>query len=307
MRTRFLCYTPFTGLGLYGGFRGNRWLRNRIKIFKQFVIPSLQNQTDRDFIHWISWRKEEKNNPYVMELYQYMKQIPNYNVVFTYGGVCFWDDKFPDDEAHDRLYQSLKSNLVGLMDVVGDVENVMMLLVPSDDLYEGHVVQGIKTFFDRFPDYQAVTFDKGYICNYNTKRVLEYNPNTNPPFFCIRFPKNVFFDPMKHINYTGPYKSHEYVGDKLKLGHFKERGFMVGTHGENISTHFNHPFGGSEIQDTELEILYNDFGIQNSGKLELPKSFRKWIIRKLPYKWQKKFRYWWGEKMFNWFYNFIRN
>ena len=299
---KFICYTPFTGLGLYNGARGNRWLRNRIKIFKQFVIPSLLNQSDREFIHWISWRPEERNNKYVRELGGYLSSIPNYKFVFTFHGIAFWDDKYKDDEAHERLFNSLFKSLPQLMDIIGECSDVRMLLVPSDDLYSKHTISDINMLFEGSKDIQVVTYTKGYICNYNTLEVHDYNPTTNPPFFCIRFPRATFFDPGKHMVYTGPYKSHEYVGDKLKPAYLINRGFLVGTHGENISTHFNHPFRG-DVAGGVLET----FGIGEVEPLELPKSFRKWLIRRLPYKWQKKFRYWWGERLYKWFYEWIRN
>ncbi len=302
----FLCYTPFTGLGLYGGFRGNRWLRNRIKIFRQFVIPSLLNQSNRDFIHWISWRTEERNNPYVKELENMLYQIPNYKFVFTYGGLCFWDDKYPDEEAYNRLYRSLQLSLPVLMEKIGPCDNVQMLLVPSDDCYEHETVANIKAVFSVQPDTQAVTYTKGYICNYYTKEIRQYDPKTNPPFFCIQFPRNIFFDPGKHIAYTGPYKSHEYIGEKLKMMYLAGRGFLVGTHGENVSTHFNHPYGSPITADSHVSPLHA-FGIAAADPLKLPHSLRKWIIRRLPHKWQKRFRYLLGEKLFGRFYSFIRN
>ena len=36
---KHLMYMPFSGLGLYNGFRGNRWLKNRIKICKLRIRP----------------------------------------------------------------------------------------------------------------------------------------------------------------------------------------------------------------------------------------------------------------------------
>lgn len=307
MRSKFVVYTPFTGLGLYGGFRGNRWLRNRIKIFKQFVVPSLINQSDKEFVHWISWRPEERNNPHVKELYSWLSLNVNYPFVFTYEGIAFWDDKYPDEIARERLFESLRNSLPALLEPLSDCEEVIMLLQPSDDLYAYNTIHEMKNTFNVYPSIQAVSYQCGYICNYNTKEVLYYNPNTNPPFFAIKFPRNTFFDPGKHINYTGPYKSHEYVGDVLSLLTLPSRGFMVGTHGENISTHFNHPFGSPLPSTLDKDRILFHFGVLAVPKLELPKSFRKWIIRHLPYKWQKKFRYWWGERLFNWFYNFIRN
>src|SRR3990167_5177322 len=72
---KHLLYVPFVGLGLYGGYRGARWLRSRIQIFKQFVIPSLQAQTCKDFTLWISWRPEERHNYIVKDFQRYLKTV----------------------------------------------------------------------------------------------------------------------------------------------------------------------------------------------------------------------------------------
>lgn len=318
MKTTTLAWTPFTGLGLYGGFRGNRWLRNRIKIFEQFVIPSLLNQTDQDFIHWVAWRPEERDNPHVINLLSRMKRIPGYRVIFTFGGLCMWDDKFSDDEASNKLVKALYATLPELEPVVTeDIVNV--LLVPSDDLYCESAIEWGKRMIDENPGVQAVGYKKGYICNYHTKEVLEYNPNTNPPFFMARFPRAVFLDPQKHYNYIStktdegkykagtPYPSHEWIPNAFEMASFDHRGFMVGTHGENISTHFNHPFGGRRIVGLERNIVLDYFGILDADKLKLPLSIRKKIMRRLPYRWQRKLRYWLGERLYNRFYNIIRN
>lgn len=295
---------PFTGLGLYGGFRGNRWLRNRIKVFEQFVIPSLQAQTDQEFVLWVCWRREERTNPQVIQLYQRLFNMPrSFGVVFTYAGVPFWDDKYPDEVARERLLTTLRGSLREIIDLVTDCEEVYWLLQPSDDLYERHTIELVKKSFAKNPEIQAATYARGYLCNYATKQVLEYNPQTNPPFFAIRFPREVFFDPGRHATYTGPYKSHEYVGEKLRLGVFEDRGFLVGTHGENISTHFNHPYGGKEVHPEVLDL----FGIRNVPMLTLPISYRKMLMRRLPYRVQRKLRYWFGEKLYARFYNWIRS
>lgn len=318
MKTTFLAWTPFTGLGAYGGFRGNRWLRNRIKIFKQFVIPSLQGQTDQDFIHWVAWRPEERNNPHVKALEAYMKGLSGYRFIFTYGGLCMWDDKYPDDVARLKLTHALHRTIPDLMDVI-DGNEVQVLLVPSDDMYDRLTVQDVKKSFADHEELQAIGFKKGYICNYHTKEILEYNPNTNPPFFAARFPRDTFLDTQKHLNYIStktdegkykagtPYPSHEWIPNAFRMAFLDRRGFMVGTHGENISTHFNHPFGGRKIEGIERTMLLDQFGILDVDKLDLPLSVRKAVIRRLPYRWQRKFRYWLGERLFQRFYHFIRN
>lgn len=312
MNARLLVMVPFTGLGMYGGFRGNRWLRNRIKIFEHFVIPSLLNQTDRDFTLWVAWRPEERSNQYVRALLTRLQSIPNFKVVFTYSGVPLFDDKYPDEEARDRLFFTIKG-FPELMDAVPDCEEIYMLIQPSDDVYHKDTIHSVKQTFER-TDAQATVFTSGYICNYQTLEVAEYNPTTLPPFAAIRFKRETFFDPGKHINYLAlkkdsgkykkgiPYPSHEYLADCLRVGLFPVRGFLVGTHGENISTYFNHPFKGAKV-----EHVLDDFGIADVKPLVLPMSYRKWVLRQLPHQWQRKLRYWVGELVFNRFYNFLRN
>ena len=307
MKYKHLLYCPWTGLGLYNGFRGNGWLKNRIKIFKQFVIPSIQNQTAKSLTLWCSWRPEEKNNPLVEELIEYLKGIKEFDTVHTFHGVVFWDDKYPDEVARDRLLTSLHGSLAELTDVVGDVENVYMTLQPSDDMYSGSAMQEIRDVLEKKAN-QAAGFKRGYVMNLQTKDICEWNPKTNPPFFTIKFPRNIFLDPLKHFDYSGPYKSHEYVGDKLNYTQLDNRGFMVGTHGENISTVFDHPFRGEKVSS----IVQMDFGIHGTPPLELEMTRRRVLFNKLPYKAKRKLRFLAGEKkwllrpLFSLVYNWFR-
>lgn len=313
MKNTFVVSVPFTGLGLYGGFRGNRWLRNRIKIFKQFVIPSLENQTDKDFVLWVAWREEERTNKYVLGLESWLSHFTDLKFKFTYHGIPIYDDKYNDKEAQERLFSAIQYSAPELLDLIGECDEVYWLLQPSDDLYHKDTIKNIKESF-KDKEIQAVSYIAGYLCNYHTKQVLEYDPNTNPPFCAMKFTREQFIDPKKFIEHIGlkedtplykkgtPYPSHEYLPMCLNTKYLNYRGFLVGTHGENISTHFNHPFGGKEVYN-----VLSNFGIENVEPIHLPKSLRKWIIRRLPYKWQKKFRYLFGEKLFNRFYNFIRS
>ena len=323
-RYKHFMYCPFTGLGLYQGFRGNRWLKNRIKIFKQFVIPSLQAQTSQEFTLWISWRHEERFNSIVKEFQEYLKTI-NLDVVHTFSGVCFYDDKYPPEEARNRLLDAIHGAMMDLVNTTeGEVgyEWVLMTIQPSDDCYHKNFVQGIQTMFknsDLYP-LQAIGFTKGYLMNYQTKEIAEWNPKTNPPFYTIKMPRPIFINPTEHVKYTalkhevGQYKagtplpSHEYVADCMRYGKIDERGFLVGTHGENISTIWKHPYRGQIIDPKVLE----DFGLHNVEVLKLPFSLRRKIFSNLPHKIQRKLRYLAGEKkwilrpIFSWIYNGLR-
>lgn len=282
-------YTPFTGLGHYSGHRGSRWLKNRIKIFKQFVVPSLQAQTSQEFMLWVSWRRADKGDKQITDLYNYLVDIfGERRVVFTYDGVCFWDDKYPDDEAYERLIKALHESLKHVTNFI-DEDTVVMTIQPSDDCYHKGMVEEIRR---EIADTDAVGYTRGYIANYQTGEVREYNPQTNPPFFSIKFTKEDFIDPFLHLKRTGPYKSHEYVPDFLKYKKLNKRGFLVGTHSDNISTVFDHPYSGEGASHDTLE----KFGIGSAGVLSVPFSFGRVILRKLPYQVRRKLRYWASEK-----------
>lgn len=297
MKFNHFLYVPFTGLGLYNGFRGNHWLRNRIKVFKHFVIPSLLAQTDKDFTLWVSWRPQERMNNQVAELQDYLNEL-GINNIFTYNGLCFWDDKYPDKEAWDRLVNSLHGSLNVLFSHL-DGNDILMTIQPSDDCYNKDMVREIKSEFSHSPLLQAVGYKHGYMANYNTKEIAEYNPKTNPPFFTIRFKHEDFIHPLEHMKYTGPYKSHEYIGDFLRYKVLDKRGFIVGTHGENISTNYKHPYMGKIVSGRN----FADFGLENVLPLHIKLHFGKKMFRKLPHYWQRKLRYYLGEKLLNKLYN----
>lgn len=317
---KHLLYVPFTGLGLYSGFRGNLWFRNRIDIFKQFVIASLKSQTSQNFVVWISFTPELRGNNDISKLSNYLTEN-NIKHVFTYSGICFYDDKYEDSKAKERLIVALHGAIGDLNDIVGEEEEVIMTIQPSDDCYINYFVEGMQKLFKENPEINGAGFQSGYICNYQTKELAEYNPNTNPPFYTIRFKRNVFLNPLAHFQYTalkkdvGKYKvgtpipSHEYVEYAVKYMKIMERGFLVGTHGENISTHFNHPFKGAVVDQSILK----KFGLDNVSVLKIKFTWRRKFFTKLPYKVQRKLRYLAGEKkwilkpLFNILYDFIRS
>jgi hypothetical protein len=301
MTFKHFLMVPFTGLGLYGGYRGARWLRNRITIFKQFVVPSLIHQTEKNFTLWVSWRPEERSNKQVQDLKNWLATYTELKVIFTYGGLPIWDDKFPDEVAKFRLATNLHLSIRDLVDEIGDVDYVYMTIQPSDDCYRSDAVALIHKAFE-IDNMQAFGFAKGYICNYQTLEVSDYNPTTNPPFYTIKFPKKIFTEPQEHVAYA-PIKSHEYVADHLKYAILNERCFLVGCHGENVSTYYNHPFKGNWV---DKETLWN-FGLMGVQSLTLPVSLRKRFMRLMPYKVQRKLRYWFGECLYSRFYEYLRN
>ena len=250
---RHFFMVPFTGLGLYNGYRGDKWLKNRINIFNEYVLPSLINQTKKEFIVWICWRLEERQNEIVKEFMRMLEDIRGMRFVHTFGGIPFYDDKYDEDKANYRLYRNLEATLPELKDYVGDAEVVFMTIQPSDDMYFSRMAETIQCAWPE--DKDAMGFQRGYIMNYATKELAEYNPTTTPPFATIRFRAETFLDPRQHFQFTGPYKSHEFVKDHLREGFWEDRGFVVGTHGVNISTVWKHHYKGREITGGERDYI----------------------------------------------------
>lgn len=268
-----LLMTPFTGLGLHNGYRGDKWLAYRIKIFKKYTLRSLLNQTNRNFVHWVTFRPEERTNPLVMELEEYMKTLDNYPFFFTYGGICFWDDKYPQDKLYERLERTLPavrdSGFLGHHARLGKVAYVYQTIIASDDMYMDTAIEAIQRTYPS--PKKAVGWKSGYMLDALTHRVAEYNPKTLPPFTTIIFPTETFLSPAQHYKYIGPYKSHEYVKDYLDVEVLKGRGFCVNVHGENISTtwetsgmHPVSPFRGKDYSPEEAEEIRGRLGLMGA-------------------------------------------
>lgn len=273
-------------MGLFRGFRGQEWFAKRIEIFKQYTLRSLLNQTSKNFVTWITFRPQERNNPLVKELEVYLDAL-NFPFIFTFDGLMYADDKF-FPRFRDRipfikrtlrgfwrakrfdwfaLYDicrdknaSLKKRLTSSLDVLRPIfrrtDFVYLTRIDSDDIFHKDVVKLIQQIK---PQHKAITIRKGYIYNRITRELSEWNPTTNPPFHTIIFPYEVFFDAEKYLEYMGGYRTHEDVTklyDYIKLkGHL----YCVLTHSWNISTNYSHRFRGGIIKN-KVKIL-KDFGM----------------------------------------------
>jgi len=278
-------YCVFTGLGLHKGYRGDKWLRDRIRIFKQYTLPSIMNQTNKNFILWISWRPEDVNNPLVEELANTLEGMRDLQTIFTYGGCCFWDDKYENDNLLERLERTLPT-IAKYMNYLPYSDKVLMTIQPSDDMYIDTAVEQVQDAYFKNPKKKAIGWKDGYIMNYNTRELAEYVTETIPPFFTVCFKREAFVDPLRHFKWTGPYISHEDIGKFMEYEVIDGRGFCVGTHGANISTTFNHCYQGKMIKGDEKENLLYAFNIYDSDPIVIRKSWRyvlRLIFNKIPY------------------------
>ena len=254
---------PATGLGLKNGYRGDEWLRRRLRIFHEYVLASLTAQ-DATFTLWFCWRPEEKENPIVKEFQQQLSKLQRIKVIHTFNGILFYDDKYPEDVAQERLKRACED----VPDVQGEVR---VTLQPSDDMYVN-----LKEIQDYRGDAGIIGYLKGYIMSYGTKEIAYYDPNTSPPFYTLIFKNGLkdYYERVKEI------RSHEDAGLHKDFVVLERRGFVVGTHSENISTTFNHRFKGRTLGKEESEALMVRLGVLNSRRMRFGPTWRL-IARKV--------------------------
>jgi hypothetical protein len=249
--TQFI-YIPFTGLGFYNGFRGETWYQNRIQIFKDYTLKSLINQSNKDFIAWLSFRPEEKYNILTNKIKDALEKS-GLNYVMTFNGVMFHDDRGVEHNI------DLKERIGDSMDtlkpfVKGDW--VYETLLGSDDMFAKDVVKEIQQ--QEPAKNKVLYFQKGYIYNTSTNELCEWNRPDAAAKYTIIYPSDIFLDEDKHYNYIKGLTSHERVFEIFKGEKLTDRQYCATVNGYNISTIWNHPYRGKEVNN---KLLKDKFGI----------------------------------------------
>jgi len=250
--------TIFTGRGtpsMVGNIQmleeTEEWIDDRIYLFKNYTLKSLMNQTNKDFLHWICFRKP---NPKWDELAKYLKSL-NYNFVFTYDGQCHWDDRASNDTLLERTKKSLKV----LEPYIKGKEWVYYTMIDSDDMFMKDAVGLIQK--QEPEEGKSLIFQKGYAINYETKELADWFCES-PPFYTIIYPAEIFVDAEKKALYEGGLKSHEYALLIYKATIMPENKYSYLIHSSNKSTGWEHEFRGKIHTDIKFrKKIFKDLGI----------------------------------------------
>jgi len=245
--------TVFTGRRQ--GCPSQEWLEFRIKIFKEYTLKSLLAQTNRNFLHWISWRPEEEKNLAVENLYEYLKKL-NYNFAFTFYGQPIWEPHSDNQGMVERIKQSLKV----IKSFYKDEEFVYFTVLDSDDLFYKDAVKEIQSY--DYKKNRALWFSQGYVLNTETQELCYWDPPTCPPFYTILFEAKNFFNFSRYFSdMTDRLKVHHDVPrifDAIKL---EGRKYLVTIHGKNIATRWKISFRNKLINEKEKKLILRNFGI----------------------------------------------
>jgi len=241
---KHIVYTPFTDLG---GFNpDNKWLLNRIRIFKQYTQESLENQPTK-FLHLMSFRKEDEYNPIMANFCSDLSFYP------LFSGLLYYDDRFSEQSEKNRRLAERLDSLKVLENECKNADWIYFTRLDSDDMFAWNAFEEIMS--QKPKEKTAFIFQNGYIYNHETDEMAGYNPDTCPPFYTICFPKDIFFDGKKHAEYMKGWKSHEDTTKIFKPVYLSDRKYCVVIHGQNTSTTWTHRFKGNAVDNKLNEFI----------------------------------------------------
>ncbi|HDY66397.1 MAG TPA: FkbM family methyltransferase [Candidatus Scalindua sp.] len=265
-----LVYVPFTGLGIreYGG---DAWFEYRIDIFIKYVLPSLLNQTTKDFVLWISFRPEEQENPLTKQLKHALDKT-EIKYILTFDGVMMHDDRGlkHNEDLKERMEKSLaevkKATEPVIVSFSGDKaelykppEWVYKTDLGSDDLFSKEALAEIQKVEPK--ERGATYYLNGYVMNMVSGQIAEWNRDTSCSKYTVIFPYETFFNAEKHIEYTSELKSHEFLPKVFDAVRLPDKRYMAGVHKGNISTEWENKFRGEEIKGADKVDVMKRFGL----------------------------------------------
>lgn len=252
---KHIFYTPFTGKTPHGdGFTSQEWYDKRAILFEQYTIPSLLNQTRKDFIWWLSFRPEELLNKTTKKIAHALTKsgIPN---IMSFNGTMLTEDRAVWHNVD--LKERLEVCLPEVKKMVGDAKYIYETNLDSDDMVHKDFSKIVQE--KKFVKRGALYMKRGFA--YNTQgRVADWNNPISNQNYTIMFPRDVYFNAEKRLKYLDGFKTHEEVPEKFNAEQLPDGLYCTVIHGMNISTVWQHPFREKEYpyQD-EQESILKDF------------------------------------------------
>jgi hypothetical protein len=258
--TTFTGKTPWGGTGTKsieaegkgGGFKGQTWYDNRYKLYREFTLKSLMNQTDKDFLIWLQFRPEEKDNPTTAKIESQLK-LSGLKYIMTFDSPIMMEDRAPwhNVDLIERATRSLKQLEPIEEDYVVEVN------LDSDDMVHKRFVEILKT--KETKDRKAFFMRKGFMYSVDN-RLADWNNPYSMSIYAIVYPTPIFLDAQKHFDYQNGLNSHEQIPKLFDAEELPDGMYCCLYHGFNISTIWGHDYMGKEYYyEDEKEIILKDF------------------------------------------------
>jgi hypothetical protein len=246
-------YCPFTGKTPRSDNQTQEWYDFRAEIFIRYTLECLKKQTNKDFIFWASFRPEELDNPTTGIIKEALNKS-GITYLMTFRGTMMTEDRavWHNEDLEERLSKVLPV----LKTFVGNADYIYETNIDSDDTIHksfSEIIQR-KDF-----NYQGAFYMKdGYAYNTDGRLNEWHNPYSNQNY-TIMFPRDVYFDAKKRLEYLKGLNTHEDIPKLFNAEELPKGLYCTIIHGTNISTvwDFNeksHPFLG---EPASKRILHN--------------------------------------------------
>lgn len=257
MKNQSVISIPFTGLGLHNGYRGDDWFRHRVGIFKKYTLNSLENQLDRDFLLWVQFRPEEKDNPITREITDALENS-KIKYVITYHGIMMHDDRGVEHnldliERTQRATDEIKHLI--------NKDYIYETTMGSDDMFHKGFIKTVKS--KPFKENGALYMRSGFVYHTNDIIASWYNPSSTGSH-TVMYPREIYLNAIEKYKYQNGLTTHEQIPDLFDAEQLPDGMYCAVVHGMNISTIWNHPYRGDPIYyEDEVKELKKCFGIKN--------------------------------------------
>lgn len=236
------------------GFGGQAWYEKRASLIERFTIPSLKNQTDQDFLWWLTFRPEELMNPVTKRIAQALTKsgVPN---LMSFNGTMFTEDRavWHNVDLPERLSVCLPE----VKKMVGDATHIYETNLDSDDMLHKDFVKLVKS--KKYRRQGALFMRRGFAYNTQGRIADWFNPIAQQNY-TIMFPEKTYFDPEKRLKYLKGFKTHEEVPKLFRAEELPAGMFCTVIHGDNITTIWQHPFRENEYPyEDEIKTILKDF------------------------------------------------
>jgi len=253
--THIIC-TVMTGRGANNGFMSEEWYQARIPIFLKYTIENLRQQTNTNFIHWICFRKEEKEHPLTKDFLKKLDEL-KYPYIATFNGQTYFDDR-TNTGANNTLQERLKSSLSTLRERLPVTDYIYVTWMDSDEMLKNDEIEAIQK--ETPGRDKALYYNKGYAFNMKTGQLADWSITSAWSTWTLMFPYDDFFDPEKHTKYLNSWTTHEEIPFLYYVKLRPDNRFMTGVNGFNRSSIWRNIHKGKEYYyNVEKQEIIKNF------------------------------------------------
>ena len=196
--------------------RSKSWLCHRFILFERYCLPSIQNQTCKDFT-WIVLLDSTTPDAYKVRMVEYQRKCPQLIPVYVEPEKGRYFSEIFRREVVKRVQNVYEISRIRKLDKSSSQQRVLTTYLDNDDALNARYVEDVQRRAIAFNNKTFITYDNGY------QLFTDYNY-----VMWIRHPRNHFMSVVESGNLTTlktiyGYGSHYYIEqlEGVKIEHVK--------------------------------------------------------------------------------------